>query len=80
MMGKINISNKTLTIVRVGRFVKIWSRRNLILQKTLIGHTNVVTDLVVSPCNKFILSSGGEGHIIIWDLATGFEVERLTEH
>ena len=52
----------------------------MLLQKTLIGHTSVITDLVVSPCNRYVISSGGDGLIIVWDLTTGLEVTRLNHH
>jgi len=52
----------------------------MILQKTLFGHTNAITDIIISPCNKFIVTSGVDGLIIIWNLKNGVEVARMTEH
>jgi len=52
----------------------------MLLRATLVGHTDVITDLSLSPCGKYIASSGRDGLIIIWDLQEVREIQRLDQH
>lgn len=40
----------------------------MILQASLHGHTNVVVDIQISKCNRYMASASHDGCIIIWDL------------
>ena len=48
--------------------VKIFDRDTMSLQASLHGHTDVITDLDVSKCNKYIASASKDGAVNIWDL------------
>jgi len=48
--------------------VKVWLATNGSLQGVLYGHTDVIIDLQISYCNRYIISAGKEGKILIWDL------------
>ena len=50
------------------------------LQASLHGHEDFITEIDVSKCNRFIASAGKDAQIIIWELATGKILYRLTQH
>lgn len=50
------------------------------LQASLHGHTDVVTDMDVSKCNRYIASASKDGKAIIWDLERAALVDRLPPH
>ena len=38
------------------------------LQASLHGHSEVITDIDVSKCNKYFASGSRNGEVFIWDL------------
>lgn len=46
----------------------------------LTGHTDLVRDVAFSRDGTRILSSGADGAVILWDVATGAEIRRFTGH
>lgn len=60
--------------------IKIWDRSTLTLQASLHGHDDYITEIDISKCNRFIASAGKDAVIIIWELATGKILYRLTHH
>ena len=62
------------------RIIKIWDRETLTLQASLHGHFDYITEIVISKCNKFIASAGKDAQVIVWELATGKLVHKLTHH
>ncbi|WP_341526079.1 serine/threonine-protein kinase [Nostoc sp. UHCC 0302] len=61
-----------------GQLPKI-SLANISLVKTLQGHENSVSSVVISPDGQTIASSGN-GTIKLWNLATGKEISSLNGH
>ena len=62
------------------RIIKIWDRDTLNLQASLHGHSDFITDIDISKCNRFIASAGKDAQVIIWDLKMGRIVKRLMSH
>lgn len=58
----------------------MWDRDTLTLQASLHGHTDFITDIDVSKCNRFIASAGKDAQVIIWELKSGRIVKRLNNH
>jgi transcription initiation factor TFIID subunit 5 len=50
------------------------------LQACLQGHTDYITEISVSLCSRFIASAGKDTTVVIWELATGKLIYRLTHH
>jgi len=54
------------------RTVRIWSLTGqLQLRYTLLGHTNVVLSLSVSPDGRQLASAGADKQIVLWDVESG---------
>jgi protein MAK11 len=49
----------------------LWRISDISLMKRLIGHTSGVTAIAVSPTGKFMLSTGKDGILRMWDLMRG---------
>jgi WD40 repeat protein len=60
--------------------IKVFDRETFHLQASLHGHTDYITEIDISKCNKFIASAGKDAQIIIWELATGKLLYRLHHH
>jgi len=56
-------------IAASGKSINIWSS-GVITQK-IIGHTNIVTAVSLSPNGKYIASGDVDGNVKIWDSITG---------
>ena len=50
------------------------------LLRTFSGHTNEVTDMLVTLDRKFLISSSKDKTIRIWNIATGKEEHQFTDH
>ncbi|CAI2385880.1 unnamed protein product [Moneuplotes crassus] len=48
--------------------IKVWTTINSLCQKTLDFHQGMICDIVISKCNKFIISGDSKGQIFITDL------------
>jgi WD40 repeat protein len=44
------------------------------------GHSLAITDLAFSPDNKYLISSGDDNHVIVWDIISGKQVRILEGH
>jgi WD40 repeat protein len=44
------------------------------------GHSLGITDIAFSPDNKYLISSGDDNHIIVWDILSGKQVRILEGH
>lgn len=74
MMGKCQ------HITHLYSVIKLWDRDTLTLQASLHAHFDYITWIIISNCNKYIVSAGNDAQIIVWELATGKLVQRLTHH
>jgi predicted NACHT family NTPase len=53
------------------RTIKVWNLTNGQLQRTLAGHTHVVSALAISPNGQILASGSKDETIKLWDLDTG---------
>lgn len=60
--------------------VKVWLASNGSLQGVLHAHTDVIMDIHISYCNRYIISAGKEGAIHIWDLKNLKHLHVCKEH
>ncbi|CBK25041.2 uncharacterized protein [Blastocystis hominis] len=60
------------------KLVKVWNLETMKVEYNLIGHSQVVNKVVVSPDGVLCASAGKDGCVIVWDLANGVENFRLT--
>lgn len=58
----------TILILYLYRIIKVWSKDTLILQASLHGHTDVIIDIAISKCNRYMASGSKDGVLIFWDL------------
>jgi WD40 repeat protein len=49
-----------------------------VLQASLHGHEDMLIDLCVSKCNRYLASGSKDGVIIIWDLQQCTIIKKLT--
>ena len=68
-------SSETPRIVSCGydKIVKVWSLNNMNVEYNLVGHTQLVNKVAVSPDGSICASAGKDGKVFIWDLSTGLE-------
>ena len=59
------------------KVVKVWNLETMKVEYNLIGHTQIVNKVVVSPDGVLCASAGKDGYVIVWDLANGVENFRL---
>ncbi|MFM6189767.1 MAG: hypothetical protein ACKPFB_06575, partial [Planktothrix sp.] len=50
------------------------------LLRTLVGHTDVILALEVTPDSQWLISGSGDHTIKVWDIATGQEIYTLIGH
>ena len=60
--------------------VRIWDSRTGELNRTLLGHTDIVHSVAVSRDGGRIVSGSGDGMVKIWDSRTGHETLTLRGH
>lgn len=60
--------------------IKIWEFPSCNLKKVIEGHTGYISDLIISPDNKNIISASGDNTIKIWDLNSGNLINSLIDH
>ena len=51
----------------------------MILQASLHGHMDVIIDIQVSKCNRFMASGSKDGTLIFWDLQKCKIVKRMAD-
>lgn len=59
------------------KIVKVWDLERMQVEYNLVGHTQLVHKVVVSPDGSLCASAGKDGYVIIWDLTTGLESYRI---
>lgn len=50
------------------------------LQASLHSHMDVIADLDVSLCNRYLVSSSADGKIIVWDWRACKKVDTIDDH
>ena len=61
MTGKLPLNAYYYSII------KIWDKNSMNLQASLHSHEEVITDIDISKCNRYLASASINGKIIIWD-------------
>jgi WD40 repeat protein len=46
----------------------------------LRGHTNLLQSVAFGPDNQFLATAGGEGQVLLWDVASGMMVRQFAGH
>lgn len=69
------VPSETPRVVSCGydKVVKVWNLETMKVEYNLIGHTQLVNRVAVSPDGSICASGGKDGKVFIWDLATGLE-------
>jgi guanine nucleotide-binding protein subunit beta-2-like 1 protein len=69
----------TPLIVSAGwdKVVKVWNLNNCKLRTNLVGHTNYVNTVTVSPDGSLCASGGKDGIAMLWDLNEGRHLSNL---
>ncbi|CAI2386780.1 unnamed protein product [Moneuplotes crassus] len=77
---EFDYSNKYIITGSDDKLIKIWLVLNGSLQGVLCGHEDVIMDLHVSTCNRYVISAGKDGLVIIWDLKLCKKLHVCKEH
>ncbi|CDW76602.1 UNKNOWN [Stylonychia lemnae] len=73
MMGKYSF----ITFYRI---IKIWDKETMNLQGSLHSHNEVITDMDISKCNRYLATSSKDGKLIIWDWKNCLKVDEIAAH
>lgn len=65
---KFDLEDKFIITGADDGIIKVWSKENLVLQASLHGHMDVIIDIAISKCNRYMASGSKDGTLIIWDL------------
>jgi len=57
--------------------IKLWDIKNASCLYTFEGHDNWVRNIVVHPTGKYLISTGDDRNIRIWDMKSGRSVKKL---
>jgi WD40 repeat protein len=78
----ISPDGKLIAIGQKNGDVKFWTCPQLDEKASLMGHTELVNDLVFLPDGKKLAAVSSDGQAIIWDLATGQQLKNysLSDH
>ena len=60
--------------------VKLWDSQTGYLQHTLRGHSAEITELAISPDNRYVVSASNDHTLRVWRLADGMPEGVLTAH
>ena len=60
--------------------MKIWDRDTMTLQASLHGHEDVITDIDISRCNKYLATGSKDGCVLIWDFEKCSIVDKINTH
>jgi len=75
----IDYSKKTNCIISSSndRTLNVWDLNNNRKIKTLIGHSDEVNCVKISPNGNYAISGSANGEIIFWNLKSGIEIAKL---
>lgn len=62
------------------RIIKIWDKHTMSLQASLHSHEDFITDLDISSCNRFLVSSSKDGKINVWDWQNCKKIGEINDH
>ena len=71
---------KTLATSGTDNLIKLWDVKSRKKQRTLIGHTAVVTNLSFSINDSTVASGDTDGNIKLWDVSSGSEQMSFNGH
>lgn len=74
---KARAEHLALQRLNAGRVV---GRRVAVLRRTLVGHTNYVWDVVITPDGRRVLSASNDQTVRMWDVASGNCLATFTGH
>lgn len=74
------VTNDGTVIANESNNIKVWNFQAKTLLRTLQGHTNQLTDMVLSIDEKYLFTSSYDNNIIVFDWKTGNQVRTLTGH
>ena len=60
--------------------IKVWCALTGMLQHTLRGHSAEITEMVISPCNRWLVSASIDGTARVWCTRTGEPEAILARH
>jgi WD40 repeat protein len=60
--------------------VKIWDKHSMSLQASLHSHQDVITDIDISKCNRYLATASIDGKIIIWDWKNCKKIDEINDH
>lgn len=60
--------------------IRLWDVEKGAQLKRIVGHSSDITDVALSPNNRYALSSSLDRTLILWDLETAEAIKQLTGH
>jgi|GEM_PF-5698463 len=76
-VGAISFDD-SLAVTSKNEQIHVWDLENLILLKTISGHTSFITSIAIGPDNKTIITGSEKNSLVCWDLNAG-KVTRVLE-
>lgn len=63
-----------------GLRLKIWDLQTRQVRATLYGHTDIISDVQISPDSRLIASASWDRSVRVYDVRTGIQVQRFEGH
>lgn len=74
-----NPHGPTLATIGEDARITLWDGQSGSVQRTLLGHGDIVQSIAFSPDGALLASAGRDGHVKLWDVASGQERSTLLD-
>lgn len=72
----INVLSKEFSVGYSDNSIRIYNLETFELKQTIAAHKNSVFTIVYSPDNQYLLSSGRDAHLKVWNVKNNYTIEK----